>query len=238
LKESERRALAAARRVIVTSRATASTLDGYGVPAARIAIVEPGTDRAPLAHGSSDKSVGLLCVASVIPRKGHETLIGALVTLRDRPWHLTCVGSVDRDRLTSDRVRALVRDYGLSDRVTFTGDLRPPELGVEYDRADVFVLPTFYEGYGMVVAEALARGLPVVATATGGIRELVADEAGILVPSGNVSLLAEALTDVVGDATLRLRLANGARRVRDRLPTWNEAGARMSAALESVSADA
>jgi glycosyltransferase involved in cell wall biosynthesis len=238
LKDSERRALAAARRVIVTSRATASTLDEYHVPASRIAIVEPGTDRAPLAHGSRDESVRLLCVASVIPRKGHETLIRALATLRDRPWHLTCVGSVDRDRPTSDRVRALVREHDLSDRVTFTGDLRPPELGVEYDRADVFVLPTFYEGYGMVVAEALARGLPVVATATGGIRDLVADEAGILVPSGDVLALAGALADVVGDATLRSKLASGARRVRDRLPTWDDAATRMSAALESVSAHA
>jgi glycosyltransferase involved in cell wall biosynthesis len=237
LKDSERRALAAARRVIVTSRATASALGDYGVAADRIATIEPGTDRAPLAHGSGGESVRLLCVASVIPRKGHETLIRALATLPDRRWHLTCVGSVDRDRVTGDRVRTLVRDYDLIDRVTFTGDLRPAELGVEYDHADVFVLPTFYEGYGMAVAEALARGLPVVATATGGIRDLVAEDAGILVPAGNVALLAGALTGLVGDAGLRSRLASGARRVRDRLPTWDEAAGQMSAALESVSVD-
>jgi len=231
LEASERRALATARLVIVTSRATGAALSRYGIGADRIVVVEPGTDPAPLARGSTGRSVQLLCVASVIPRKGHETLIEALSRLRQLPWHLTCVGG-ERDPQTAARVRAMIAQYELLDRVTFTGDLHQPELNREYDSADVFVLPTFHEGYGMVVSEALARGLPVISCPTGAITELVAPEAGLLVPAGDVAALATALAEVIGHRDTRVRLATGARRVRDTLPTWDAASRRMSAALE------
>jgi glycosyltransferase involved in cell wall biosynthesis len=118
--------------------------------------------------------------------------------------------------------------------VTFTGDLHQPALDREYDRADVFVLPTFHEGYGMVVGEALARGLPVVSSPTGAIAELVTSKAGVLVASGNVPELARVLGEVIDNKTMRARLAEGAREIRDRLPTWDMAARRMAAALERV----
>jgi glycosyltransferase involved in cell wall biosynthesis len=218
--------------VIVTSRPTVLGLSRYGVHADRIVVVEPGTDPAQLARGSTDGLVHLVCVASLIPRKGHEVLVEALARLADRPWHLTCVGSLDRDPRTANRVRALLAQYDLSDRVTFTGDLHQPELDREYERADVFVLPTFHEGYGMVVGEAIARGLPVVSSPTGAIAELVTSDAGVLVAAGNVPELARVLGDLIDSKGLRARLAEGARRIRDRLPTWDTAARRMAAALE------
>jgi glycosyltransferase involved in cell wall biosynthesis len=234
LEASERRALATTRVVIVTSRPTALGLARYGVHPDHIVVVEPGTDPARLARGSDDGVVHLVCVASLIPRKGHEVLVEALARLADKPWRLTCVGSLDRDPQTANRVRALLTQYDLSDRVTFTGDLHQPELDREYDRADVFVLPTFHEGYGMVVGEALARGLPVVSSPTGAIAELVTSNAGVLVPSGNVSELARVLGEVIDNKTMRARLAEGAREVRGRLPTWDMTARRMAAALERV----
>lgn len=232
LEASERRALATTRAVIVTSRATADALSRYGVSADRIVVVEPGTDPASLARGSSGGPLQLLCVASLIPRKGHEVLIEALARLRQLPWHLTCVGSMDRDRETADRVRAMLAQYELGDRVTFTGDLRQRELDRQYDRADVFVLPTFHEGYGMVVGEAIAHGLPVISCPTGAIAELVTPDAGVLVKPGDVRQFAAVLADVIERKETRLRLAAGARQVRNRLPTWDEASRRMAAALE------
>jgi glycosyltransferase involved in cell wall biosynthesis len=232
LEQSERRALATARLVVVTSRPTALGLSRFGVHPDCIVVVEPGTDPAKLARGSADALVNLVCVASVTPRKGHEVLVEALARLADRSWHLTCVGSLDRDPQTANRVRALLAQYDLSDRVTFTGDLHRPELDREYDCADIFVLPTFHEGYGMVVAEALARGLPVVSSPTGAIAELVTSDAGVLVPPGNVPELARVLGDVIDSKALRTRLAEGARRIRDRLPTWDMAARRMAEALE------
>jgi len=239
LEASERRALAAARAVIVTSRATARSLDRYGVAADRIHVVEPGTDPAPIARGS-ESGTSLLCVATLTPRKGYELLVRAVAAIRDTPWRLRCAGSLDRDAATVARVRELVSAYGIGDRVTLLGDLDASQLAVEYDRADLFVLPTLHEGYGMAVGEALARGLPVVSTATGAIAELVASDpasgrtqAGIVVPPGDAAAFADALARVVADRGLRARLAAGARSVRDRLPTWDAAAANMAQALDS-----
>jgi glycosyltransferase involved in cell wall biosynthesis len=232
LAASERRALATTRVVIVTSRPTADALSRYGVNAERIVVVEPGTDPASLAHGSASGPVHLLCVASLIPRKGHEVLVEALARLRHLSWRLTCVGSVDRDTETAGRVRTMLAQYELADRVTLTGDLHQPQLDREYDAADVFVLPTFHEGYGMVVSEAIARGLPVISCPTGAIAELVTPDAGVLVPPGDVAQLANALAGVIDHRDTRLRLAAGARQVRHRLPTWGAQSQRMAAALE------
>jgi SAM-dependent methyltransferase len=147
-------------------------------------------------------------------------------------WRLTCAGALDRDRETVDRLRAQLDAEGLADRVDLAGDLDAARLAARYDRADLFVLPTLYEGYGMAVAEALARGLPVISTATGGIRALVSDEAGIVVAPGDQVAFSTALARAIGDAALRRRLAEGARRVRDRLPTWEDAAAVMELVLD------
>jgi glycosyltransferase involved in cell wall biosynthesis len=216
LEESERRALASARSVVVTSRGTAAALARYGVAADRIGVVEPGTDPAPLARGSQSaiinqqSAISLLCVATLTPRKGHELLLRALASVPARDWRLTCAGGFDRDPATAERVRALVRELELEDHVML------------------------YEGYGMAVAEALARGLPVVSTATGAIAQLVGECAGIVVPPGDRIAFSAALARVLGDASLRDRLAAGARAVRDHLPTWDAAAAAMAQALERI----
>ena len=89
----------------------------------------------------------------------------------------------------------------------------------------------------MVVAEALARGLPVVGTDTGAVRTLVGDSAGIVIPPGDVEALTDALRQVIGDSSRRAHLADGARRARERLSTWDDAVGRLSAALARVHAD-
>ena len=231
LANSERRALASVRAVVVTSRGTASALGAYGVASDRVTPVEPGTDPAPIARSTIDgplaaDHLSLLCVATLTPRKGH-----ALASVPHRRWRLRCAGSTDRDAGTTARVLDRVRAHGFGGRVDLLGDLDPARLAVEYDRADLFVLATLYEGYGMAVAEALARGLPVVATATGAIPDLVGD-GGIVIAPGDVNALASALTAALGDAELRARLASGARRARERLPTWDQATTAMAAALE------
>jgi glycosyltransferase involved in cell wall biosynthesis len=236
LENSERRALQHARRVIVTSSGTAASLARYGVTPGRIAVVEPGTDRAPLAAGSGSGPVQLLCVASLSPRKGHEILFRALARLRDRAWSLTCVGDCEREPEAVARLRNFLRHEGLEDRVHLAGEADATAIAHHYDRCDVFVLPTLYEGYGMVVAEALARGLPVLSTPTGAIADLVGRDAGRLIAAGDVDGWSAALIDVF-DPAVRTRLAEGARRMRDRLPTWDDAVDKMAAALASGAAE-
>lgn len=229
---SERRALASARLVIVTSTRTAQAVTRFGVAADRIAVVEPGTDRAPVAKGSRSDSVHLLCVASLTPRKGHETLFRALGRLREWPWRLTCVGSADRDTATAAHLRDVLRETGIEDRVSLAGEADEEAVVAYYDHADVFVLPTEYEGYGMVVAEALARGLPIVSTPTGAIPEMAIDGSGILVTPGDVDALTAALALVINDRDARARLSRAAVLVRDRLPSWKVVTLRMGSALE------
>ena len=241
LQASESRALAAVSGAIATGRSTVAVLRAYGLAEDRIALVEPGTDRAPLARGSQsayhrqacDHPVELLCVATVNAGKGHNVLLDALAAISDGGWHLTCVGSLDQDPSTVDHVRALVSTHGLGDRVSLVGARHGAALEACWDRADLFVLATYSETYGMAVAEALSHGLPVVSTATGAIPELVGSDAGVLVPPGDADALAEALSSVL-DRGERERLAIGARRVRDRLPTWDNAFAKMAAVLERV----
>ena len=237
LEAGERRAMAAASRVIVTGKATRTALAGHGVAPDLIAVVEPGTERAPLARGSRQGPLQLLCVATLNPGKGHDILLRALAALPHDNWHLTCAGSLDRHPTTVQQLRETLRADGLNARVSFVGDLDAPALAGCYDRADLFVLATRHETYGMAVAEALARGLPVVSTETGAIPELVGDEAGLLVPVGDTTALTSALSQVLSDRQLLARLAEGARRVRDRLPTWADAAGRMAAALDRVAMD-
>lgn len=234
LEAAERRALCAAALIIVTGTATLSLLAEYGIARDRVVVVEPGTARAPLARGSGGERLRLLSVATLNPGKGHEILLQALGAVSHRGWHLTCVGSLKRHPATVDRVRAAIGRLALDERVSLVGELDDEGLFECYDRADVFVLATLQETYGMAVAEALAHGLPVVSTTTGAIPDLVGADAGLLVPTGNAEALAGALARVLGDADLRARLAGGARRARGRLPSWEQAFGKMAAALERL----
>lgn len=233
---NERRALAAARNVVVTGSAALPLLARYGIAQSVVAVIEPGTVRRPLASGSAGDAVQLLCVATLQPGKGHRILLEALRSVSNRHWHLTCAGSVTRDPATAERLQALVHDFGLTRSVTFSGELDELELAARYDVSDVFVLATLQETYGMAVAEALAHGLPVVSTACGAIPELVGGTAGVVVPPGDASAFGTALENVISNEALRAQLREGARSRRELLPSPEHAVDRFSEFLEGVQA--
>lgn len=231
LRNAEVRALAQARLILVTSRFTATLLAGWGVPWARLKVVEPGTDPAPAAQGARSGPLRLLCVASLTPRKGHDLLLCALAGLRDWSWHLDCVGSLDRDPAWAQGLFRLRDRLGLAGRVSLLGALADEELACRYGAAVLFVLPSRFEGYGMVFAEALARGLPILASYAGAIGETVPPEAGLLVSPNDPAALGQALLRLMADQALRRRLAEGARAAGSRLPSWQDAVAAFAAAL-------
>jgi glycosyltransferase involved in cell wall biosynthesis len=234
LAEAERRVLAAAARVIVTSPGTRDDLAGYDVAAARIGVVLPGTEPAPLARGSGGDALALLCVASLTARKGHLVLLEALAALTELPWRLSCIGSPARDPPTAQAIEAAIEAHGLGGRVELIGEQSEAALQPYYDAADLFVLASYHEGYGMVLAEALARGLPVVATRAGAIPGTVPAAAGLLVPPGDPDALAAALRRVITEPALRRDLAAGARAVRATLPSWQDAARAFAAELARV----
>lgn len=232
----EGRLLPSAGRVIVTSAHTATDLATYRVPEARIGVVVPGTDPAPLARGSGGPGFALLCVASVTPRKGHLVLLEALAELVDLDWHLTCVGSLERDPRTAQEVAGAIARLGLDDRVALVGEQDEAGLAPLYDRADLFVLASYHEGYGMVLAEALARGLPIVATRAGATAGTVPPSAGMLVEPGDPAAFAGALRQVMTEPALRDLLCAGAASERERLPDWADAVRAFAAELDRAGA--
>ena len=235
LRASERAALAAVNGVVVTSAATARLVaSDYGVPAERITVARPGSDPAPLAQGSQDGVVRLLSVGAIVPRKGFDVLIPALATLGDQPWRLTIVGDRTRDRDAAARLDAGIARLALGERIEVLGAVSPQRLAALYAEADVFVLATRFEGYGMAYAEAIAHGLPVIGSKAGAIPDTVPPEAGLLVDAGDIPALAHALRRVIGDAGLRQRLAGAARAAAPRLPTWRQSAEIFARALERL----
>lgn len=231
---SEALALALAQRVVVTSPLTGRLLAAeFNVDPARVAVAEPGTEPAPRARGTGHP-VTLLAVGAVSPRKGYTGLIQALAGLSDRDWHLTIVGSLDRDPDAASALRMAVARAGLDERITLAGAVNDATLAELYDRADLFVSPSLYEGYGMVLAEALAHGLPLVASTGGAALETVPGEAALKVPPGDVAALRQALSRAIGDPALRRSLSDAAWTAAQALPRWPATAARVARVVKEM----
>jgi glycosyltransferase involved in cell wall biosynthesis len=235
LLNSERSALAAARGVIVTSPSTEQLLlDDYEVPGECITVARPGTDRGALAAGSSDGIVRLISVGAVVPRKGFDLLMAALGTLPDLPWRLTIAGDLTRDPVAAAQLHADIQQHGFAGRVDLLGVVPQDGIAALYAGADVFVLASRFEGYGMAFAEAMAHGLPVIGTTGGAIVDTVPPEAGVLVEPNDVNALARALRMMIERPEERRWFAAGARAAGEKLPTWQESAKRFARAIEAL----
>jgi glycosyltransferase involved in cell wall biosynthesis len=221
----ERAALSAAVAIIATSEwSRRRLLDLHRLPPERVHVAAPGVDPAPVAPGTDGRS-RLLCVAAVTPQKGYDVLAEALAMVADEPWHCDGVGALDRDACFVARLRGELAARGLADRLLLAGPRTGADLAAAYAAADLLVLPTRGETYGMVVTEALARGIPVLATEAGGLPEALGrgpdgTPPGLLVPPGDPAALAGALRRWLGDADLRERLRRSARGRRGSLSGW------------------
>jgi glycosyltransferase involved in cell wall biosynthesis len=233
LHASERSALGCARHVIATSATVARLLvEHYGVPSGTVSVVEPGTDRVSTAPRNGAGVVKLLAVGSVIPRKGYDVLIAALARLRHLPWQLVIAGDCGRSPQTYRQVKGEIGRLGLAERVSLLGAVAFDQLAPLYASADLFVLPSRFEGYGMAYAEAIAHGVPVVGTTAGAIPDTVPAAAGVLVAPDDVEALAVALQRVIENPADRERLAAGARAAT--FPSWPQQAALFARLLERV----
>jgi len=233
LLSSERVNLARSSAVIVTSPATARLLvDQYGVDPDDITIAVPGTDQPATPHHPSYPPL-ILSVGSHTHRKGHDVLLDALAQIVDLSWEALIVGSA-RDREYSERLEAIRQAEGLSHRVTMSGALGADELEALYARATVFALATRFEGYGMVFAEAMAHGLPIVSCDTGAVAETIAPGAGLLTAPDDPEAFAEALRSVLTDAHLRSSLASASRTAGEALPSWQDTAGIIAAVIDQL----
>lgn len=229
--EVEQRVAGCARRVIVTSRWTGAELVRRGiVEPDRITVASPGVEAAPAVAG--DKERNLLCVGVIAPHKGQDTLLAALALLPDADWTCAIVGSGDTFPEFASRIAREAARFG--GRVSLAGVLTGEALAAAYRDSALLVAPSRVESAGMAIADARARGMPVVAAATGGIPDMVAGGGALLVPPDDPAALAEALEAWMTDPALRARLRRAALEARTTLPRWDDTMTRITAALEAA----
>ncbi len=228
----EKEALAQARGVVVTSHATAAELaTNYAVPTERIAVAIPGMDPAPLAIGGGDPPL-ILSIGTLTRRKGHDVLITSLEKLHDLPWTCRIVGSRTLDPDIAAELEQQVARSGLGDRIELVGQI--DDTRSEFARADIFALASRYEGYGMVFAEALAQGLPIVGCATGAVPDVVPESAGFLVQPDDPEAFAAALRRLLEEPKTRISMADAAAIAGARLPSWRDTAMIISDFLETA----
>ncbi len=236
LRASEKAALDRAQAIIVTSPATAAQVrDCFGSAEKKIHVVLPGTDRAAIETRPETDCPNLLAVGTIVPRKGYDLLFQALAELTDLPWRLDIVGDTTRDERCFQVLKTQLHANGLKDRVTFHGAVPPEALAGFYAKADIFVLASRYEGYGMAYTEALAHGLPVIGSGGGAVRETLPEGAAIYCGVEDVGRLKAALKQLLEDGQARNLFAEAARQAAEALPTWRDAARAFSAVLEDLS---
>ncbi|OFI38703.1 glycosyl transferase family 1 [Arthrobacter sp. SW1] len=215
----EARSLAAASGVICPSSfAAANLMSLYGLERVHVAL--PGTLPAEPAVGSHPPHI--VCVAALLPNKSQLLLVEALARLGRLPWTVSLIGSPDADPAYAAKVRAAVGQYGLEDRIRLAGELHGQELENEWHTADLSVLVSERESFGMAVPESLAHGVPAIVRKGTGAEEALGDYgAGAAVDlDGGPGALAEALAAWLEDPELAARWRDAALARRGTLPGW------------------
>lgn len=236
-------AVVRAASAVVTPSAWCRTwlLGAHGLDPSRVHVAQPGVDATPAIAG---RPAGgrLLCVGAVTPDKGQDMLLAALVRVADLSWSCSCIGPVTVAPRFAAELRREARRAGLASRFTLPGPRPVHELGEVYAESDVLVVASRSETYGMVVTEALARGLPVIAVGVGGVPEALDGDTrdgtrpGILVPPGDVTALAPALRRWLSNASLRDSLRSAAIERRAHLEGWSVTAERVERVLREVAA--
>ncbi|MFI2564393.1 glycosyltransferase family 4 protein [Paenarthrobacter sp. NPDC018779] len=218
-KALEGKALAAATGVICPSNHAAGELRArHGHP--RIVIARPGTEAAGEASGSEPPHI--IAVAAMLPNKQQTLIVEALASLRDLPWTAALIGSRDADPGYAAGVRAAVERHGLEGRLAVTGELSGTPLERQWLAADLSLLVSTSESFGMVVVESLAHGVPVlVKEGTGAVEALGSSGAGQAVKITGPSELAEAIRAWLTDESLRTEWRHAAMTARHTLPGWD-----------------
>ncbi|MEP7457230.1 glycosyltransferase family 4 protein [Phyllobacterium sp. SB3] len=232
LVNSEQLALAYANAIFVTSSSTRQQLiENYDVPEDKIVVAIPGTERG-IRSPRQSKIPHILSIGSIIPRKGHDVLVSALAKIADMPWNCSIVGNRTMDVDYDTALQRQIIENQLTDRIVLTGQIN--DTRSEFARSDIFALASRYEGYGMVFAEALSHGLPIIACSAGAVPEVVPEDAGILVPPDDPDAFASALRRTIQDSNFADRMADASFRHGQSLPQWVDTAKLFSAALQKT----
>ena len=227
----EKRYLESVDAFVFNSHTTRETVESLLSQKTRSVVATPGGDRlgrplerdAVLRRAREEGALRILFVGNLIPRKGLHVLLDALARIPERDVRLDVAGSDSMDRAYAAAAREKVRSLGLEDRVRFHGTLEGDDLAARFLEAQVLVVPSSYEGFGIVYVEAMAFGLPAIASASGATDEIVRHETtGFLVPPGDGWSLARRIESLVEDRDLLARLSLNALDTFDDHPGWSE----------------
>ncbi len=234
LLQNERAVLTHVRHVIVTSPETKRILlNDFGLTDRKVTVAEPGTVRAPRATGVG-KPLQILAVGAVSARKAYDQLATALAALQDLDWRLTIAGSLTLQPDATSTLRDTIDRSGVSDRITLTGAIDDNHLAALYAKADLFAMSSLFEGYGMALTEALARGLPVVASSGGAASDTLPELAAIKVTPGDIAGLTAALRRVMSDDALRRRMGDAAWAAAALLPDWDDTAREIADVIKAL----
>ena len=235
LMRNEAAVLRQINHVVVPSPHTRQILiQGFNVPAEKITVALPGFLQPHVDPTPVDPPL-ILSVGLLVPRKGHDVLIEALSKITDLDWQAAIVGKQHAPRLAealADRCKTL----GLKEKIRFTGELTEKALNNWFNAASIFALATRYEGYGMVLSEAMMFGLPIVSCRTGAVPDTLGD-AGLPVPVDDPDAFAAALRNILTNAELRSRLKGAAQARAASLPTWLETARQIATTIRNASTD-
>ncbi len=233
--QSENKVLAFARHVIVTSPATGTQVEElFGISPDRITAVLPGTEKPEPYERPQNDVTRLLSVGTLLPRKGYDLLLTALASLKELRWHLDIVGGLEADPECYQALLGQARELELLDRITFHGAVPAQDLGDFYSSAEIFVLASRYEGYGMAYTEALAHGLPVIGSGGGAVKETLPEKAAIYCGVEDVDALRDALETLISDREKRAELSAEARKAAELLPDWTDAARKFADLLQDT----
>lgn len=217
-------------RLVVTSDQMADqVIRDFGAPPDCVSVVIPGVDDLPRCQGSAASACQILSVGALIPRKGHDVLLRSLSRLFDLEWELKIAGSVERDPVHAQGLAALAEKLNIDRRVRFVDDV----TDALWERADLFALTSYFEGYGVAIAEALRRGLPVAVTSVGAVPTLVGPEAGVVCAPGDVEQFSKAIRRLIFDRTLLREMAEVAWQSGQLLPSWHDQASRLADVLSA-----
>ena len=223
---AETRALRKASGIITTSSTTKNRLLTLDNSVRHLKSIYPGVEQIaphPVPRKQDNGApCSLLSVGILVPRKGHDLLINALAGLEDLPWRLTIVGEA-RDKDYARLLQQQISDAGLADRITLSGMSSDAELQEHYRSADLFVLASRHEGFGIALAEAVSYGLPILSTTAGAIPEAVPEEARLLVPPDDVPALQTALRQLLEDGASLATVRAGAEQAAQSVRNWTDA---------------
>lgn len=220
LLRNEAAALRHSTHVIVPSPETARVLcRQFGADPNRLSIAPPGFDRPAVDRCPANPPL-ILSVGLLAPRKGHDVLLDALARIADLRWRAEIIGKAHASG-TANALRDRVNALGLSQRVRFAGEVAGSELISRFNTASVFALATRYEGYGMVLGEAMIFGLPIVSCGVGAVPDTVG-KAALLVPPDDPAAFATALRRLLADPLEARRLTEMSLRRSSFLPEWRD----------------